>query len=128
MPTTHPAEGYREVPLLGRKIATFPLYEGSSPMKVVACYIRVSMGEKNQAGQRREINHWLKRNRINPKTVRWYIDKSTSDTLNRRAFEKLQADISNREVGTVVIWRLDRLSPTMREGLMTTPQSLYQGE
>lgn len=86
-------------------------------MKIVACYIRVSPGGKNQATQRREINQWLKSNRINSKTMRWYIDKSNSDSTNRRAFEKLQADISNREVGTVVIWRLDRLSPTMRDGL-----------
>ncbi len=86
-------------------------------MQIVACYIRVSPGGKNQAGQRREINQWLKSNRINPKTMRWYIDKSNSDSLSRRGFEKLQANISNREVGTVVIWRLDRLSPTMRDGL-----------
>ena len=86
-------------------------------MQIVACYIRVSPGGKNQAAQRREINQWLKSNRINPKTVRWYIDKSNSDSLSRRAFERLQANISNREVGTVVIWRLDRLSPTMRDGL-----------
>jgi DNA invertase Pin-like site-specific DNA recombinase len=86
-------------------------------MKIVACYIRVSPEGKKQAGQRREINQWLKSSRINPKTVRWYIDKSSSDSLGRRALQKLQADISNREVGTVVIWRLDRLAPTMREGL-----------
>jgi DNA invertase Pin-like site-specific DNA recombinase len=86
-------------------------------MKFVACYIRVLAVEKNQAEQKREINRWLKSNRISPKSVRWYIDKPTSDALSRRAFEKLQADISNREVGTVVVWRLDRLSPTLRNGL-----------
>ena len=85
--------------------------------KIVACYIRVSPAGKHQAGQRREINQWLKSKRINPKTVRWYIDKSSSDSLSRRAFDKLQADISDRQVGTIVIWRLDRLSPTMRDGL-----------
>jgi DNA invertase Pin-like site-specific DNA recombinase len=86
-------------------------------MKTVACYIRVSPEVKNQAGQRREINQWLKSNRINPKTVQWYIDKSNSDSLSRPALEQLQAGISNREVSTVVIWRLDRLSPTLRDGL-----------
>ena len=86
-------------------------------MKSVACYIRVSAEGKNQAGQRRQINQWLKSSRINSQTVRWYIDESTSASTNRRAFGKLQADISNREVGTVVIGRLDRLSPTMRDGL-----------
>lgn len=85
--------------------------------QIVACYIRVSPAGKNQAGQRREINQWLKSNRIHPKTVHWYIDKSNRDAFSRRAFEKLQGNISNREVGTVVIWRLDRLAPTMRDGL-----------
>jgi len=86
-------------------------------MKIVACYIRVSPGGKNQARQRREINQWLKSNRINPKTVHWYIDKSNSDSLRRRAFEKLQANISGREVGAVIVWSLDRIAPTMRDGL-----------
>jgi DNA invertase Pin-like site-specific DNA recombinase len=86
-------------------------------MQIVACYIRVSPGSKNQAAQRREINQWIKSNHIHSKTVRWYIDKSTGASTNRRAFSKLQVDISNREVGTVVIWSLDRLSPTMRDGL-----------
>ena len=86
-------------------------------MKIIACYIRVSPGGKDQAGQRREINQWLKSNRIKSKTVQWYIDKSDTDPLRRLAFEKLQAKICDREVGTIVVWRLDRLSPTMREGL-----------
>jgi len=86
-------------------------------MKAVACYIRVSEFGPNQAGQRRDINRWLKGNGIDPKSVRWYIDKSTGNSLDRPKFERLQADILNGEVGTVVIWRLDRLSPTMRHGL-----------
>ncbi|MGB6044793.1 MAG: recombinase family protein [Pirellulales bacterium] len=86
-------------------------------MKIVACYIRVSTGGKNEAGQRREINQWLKSKRIKAKTVGWYVDKSTAKKLRHQAFEKLQTDIANREIGTVVIWRLDRLSSTMSEGL-----------
>ena len=86
-------------------------------MKIVACYIRVSPGGKDQASQRREINQWLKSNRIKSKTVQWYIDKSDIDPLRRLAFEKLQANICDREVDTIVVWRLDRLSPTMSDGL-----------
>ena len=52
-------------------------------MKTVACYIRVSTDEEDQAKQRREINHWLKSHRINQKTVRWYIDKSTDDAKSK---------------------------------------------
>jgi DNA invertase Pin-like site-specific DNA recombinase len=91
--------------------------ESTLPMKIVACYIRVSTVEKTQAKQRREINRWLKSNRVNPKTVRWYIDKSTDDVLHRPKYDKLQADILDGKVRAVVVWHLDRLSGTTRHRL-----------
>jgi DNA invertase Pin-like site-specific DNA recombinase len=86
-------------------------------MKVVACYIRASTSEKNQAEQKREINRWLKSNRINSKAVRWYIDKLTDEVLHRPRFERLQSDILDGKVRAVVVWRLDRLSDKTRDGL-----------
>ncbi len=87
-------------------------------MKIVACYIRVSTVEDDQAKQRREINHWLKRNRFSPKTVRWYIDKPTKKKLHQPKLERLQADILDGKVRAVVVWRLDRLSEKKtRDGL-----------
>ena len=86
-------------------------------MKIVACYVRVSTVDKNQAEQRRGINRWLKENRINPKVVRWYIDKSAGDNLRRSKFERLQTDILAGKVRAVVVWRFDRLADTTRDGL-----------
>ncbi len=85
-------------------------------MKIVACYIRVSTVDENQAKQRREISRWLKSHRISPKTVRWYIDESTGDA-GRPKFDALQADILDGDVRAVVVWRLDRLSDKARDGL-----------
>ena len=86
-------------------------------MKCVGVYVRVSTIGQNEAGQRREITRWLKGNGIEPESVRWYIDKQTGDNLNRPAFERLQADIFRGEVGAVIVWKLDRLSRKMRDGL-----------
>ena len=86
-------------------------------MKSIACYIRVSATEPNQAKQRREINRWLQGQRVNPKSVRWYIDKSTEDPRRRPSWEALQADILDGHVRAVVVWHLDRLSGTTRDGL-----------
>jgi DNA invertase Pin-like site-specific DNA recombinase len=86
-------------------------------MKSIACYIRVSAIEPNEAEQRREIGCWLKTNHINPKSVRWYIDKPAEDPQRRPRWEALQADILQGQVRTVVVWRLDRLSGTTRDGL-----------
>lgn len=86
-------------------------------MKYVGIYIRVSTVGQNEAGQRREISRWLAGNGINAAQVRWYVDKLTGDNLNRPEFERLQRDIFNGEVATVVMWRLDRLSRKMRDGI-----------
>jgi len=83
--------------------------------KQVACYIRVSTVGQNQAGQRREIERWLSGNGI--ENVRWFIDKQTGDNLDRPAFEQLQQAVFNGEVGTVVVWKLDRLSRKLRDGI-----------
>jgi DNA invertase Pin-like site-specific DNA recombinase len=85
-------------------------------MKIVACYIRVPAGGRNQAGQRREINQWLKSNRIKPKNVRWYTDKTTGKRRQPK-LEDLQADILDGKVQAVVVWHLDRLSHRLRDRL-----------
>jgi DNA invertase Pin-like site-specific DNA recombinase len=86
-------------------------------MKIFACYVRVSALEDNQAKQKRDINRWLKENRIDRKNVRWYTDKASGDSVGQPAMEKLRADVAARDVSTVVTWRLDRLSGSMRDGL-----------
>jgi DNA invertase Pin-like site-specific DNA recombinase len=86
-------------------------------MKVTAVYIRVSTVGQNEAGQRREIKRWLSGNGIAPDSVRWYVDKETGDTLDRPAFAELQRDIFAGDAGTAVVWRLDRLSRKLRDGI-----------
>ncbi len=86
-------------------------------MKIVACYIRVSTVENDQAKQRREINQWLKSNRLSPKAARWYIDKPTKKKLHQPELERLQADILDGQVRAVVVWHLDRLFLATRKGL-----------
>ena len=80
-------------------------------------YIRVSTVGQNEAGQRREIQRWLAGNGIDD--VKWYLDKESGDTLQRPDFERLQADVFAGEVKTIIVWRLDRLSRSMRDGIVT---------
>ncbi|ADB15137.1 Resolvase domain protein [Pirellula staleyi DSM 6068] len=86
-------------------------------MKATAIYIRVSTIGQNEAGQRREVRKWLIGNGVPPDSVRWYVDKETGDTLDRPAFTELQQAIFGGEVGAVVVWRLDRLSRKLRDGI-----------
>jgi DNA invertase Pin-like site-specific DNA recombinase len=86
-------------------------------VKVIACYTRVSTFEQNLAAQRAEIESWLHNHGIQAERVVWYEDKETGATLRRPAFEKLQRDIFDGKVGTVVVWKLDRLSRNLRDGI-----------
>jgi DNA invertase Pin-like site-specific DNA recombinase len=85
----------------------------------VAAYVRVSTRHQKDDGQRAEIKKWLDSTGIDPAQVRWYADKETGTTLRRPAFEQLQADIFHGKVKTVVMWKLDRLSRRLKDGVVT---------
>ena len=86
-------------------------------MKKTAVYVRVSTTSQSQASQVREINRYLKGNGIDADSVVWFKDKATGTNLERPAFKKLQAAIFNGEISTVIIYKLDRLSRSLREGI-----------
>jgi DNA invertase Pin-like site-specific DNA recombinase len=86
-------------------------------MKIVACYIRVSTIENDQAKQRREINQWLKQSRFGTKNIRWYIDKPDGESLDQPRLEELRADTEAGKIRCVVVSHLDRLSFGSRESL-----------
>lgn len=81
-----------------------------------AAYIRVSSpkGQKTDS-QRAELETWLKRQRF--RGVRWFEDRESATSLQRDAFQKLQAAIFAGEIDTIVIWKLDRLARNLKEGV-----------
>ena len=85
--------------------------------KTIAVYIRVSTTGQNEAGQRVAITEWLSAHGHDPAIAMWYVDKHTATTMARPALDKLQAAIFAGNHGTVVTWRLDRLSRTQRDGI-----------
>ncbi|NLS94435.1 MAG: recombinase family protein [Planctomycetaceae bacterium] len=95
-------------------------------MKTVV-YIRVSTVGQNEAGQRTEIERWLIGNGIDPVSVAWFIDRETGDNLDRPDFGRLQAAVFAGEVKTVVVWKLDRLSRSLRDGIDTLCDWLSRG-
>ena len=86
-------------------------------MKQTAVYMRVSTLDQESGIQSQEkalkdyiISH-------NVQGVKWYRDRLSGATTNRPAFKKLQADIFAGKVDTVLSWKLDRLSRSMRDGI-----------
>lgn len=90
----------------------------------VAVYIRVSTSGQSLESQKAVIENWLKGHGLE---ATWYSDKTTGTTFNRPGFNQLQADIFNGLVDTVVIYKLDRLSRTMVEGLNVLQAWLDKG-
>ncbi len=86
-------------------------------MSFTAIYVRVSTSSQNEEGQRREIQKWINANGIT--NVRWFTDIESGDTLDRPQFEQLQKLIFNGVVTSVVVWKLDRLSRSLRDGIAT---------
>jgi DNA invertase Pin-like site-specific DNA recombinase len=79
------------------------------------------------AGQKREILRWLDGNGIDEASVRWFIDKSSGDDLERPAFEELQSAVLTGKIGTIVVWKLDRVSRDLRDGINTLMDWLSNG-
>ncbi len=84
---------------------------------VIACYCRVSSAGQKTDSQKPEIRRWLDGNRIDPSTVEWFEDKETGKTLKRPAFDRLRKAIFAGSVTTVVVWKLDRISRSQRDGV-----------
>ena len=85
--------------------------------KQIAAYIRVSTLEQNEGSQREAIRGWLKGNGIGEERVLWYADKQTGDDLRRPGFERMQEAVAKGKVGTVVVFKLDRVSRKLGDGV-----------
>lgn len=95
--------------------------------KSVAVYVRVSTDEQNTEGQRHDLQRWIERNAINPASVAWYEDRETGTKISREHLNRLQADIFAGTVKTVIVWKLDRISRKLIDGITTLAQWVEKG-
>lgn len=91
----------------------------------VAVYLRVSTIGQNEAGQREAIQRWLDGHGISDAV--WFIDKASGRKLDRPGFKKLEAALFNGEINSVVVYKLDRLSRTLRDGINVLCDLLDRG-
>jgi DNA invertase Pin-like site-specific DNA recombinase len=81
----------------------------------IAAYVRVSTKDQDTGAQRAEIEKWLNVHGL--ESAIWYEDQESGATMQRPSFQRLQADIFAGKVKTVIVWKLDRLSRNMRDGI-----------
>ena len=84
---------------------------------MIGVYIRVSSHSQKGDSQRAAIQQWLQLYGYDHDTVLWFEDKETGATLQRTAFQRLQKAVFKGEIKTIIVWKLDRLARSMREGV-----------
>jgi DNA invertase Pin-like site-specific DNA recombinase len=95
--------------------------------ETIAAYIRVSTYDQRTGSQREEISRWLKNHGIDPQKIQWFEDKETGSKMDRPAFFEMRRIIFAGEIKTLIVWKLDRLSRDMLDGIATLRCFLNQG-
>lgn len=80
-------------------------------MKATAIYERVSTGSQDFAAQHGDLESYAKGLAEAPQ---WFRDKYTGKTMDRPGLTKLLAAVRAGRVGSIVVWRLDRLGRTAK--------------
>jgi DNA invertase Pin-like site-specific DNA recombinase len=86
---------------------------------MISVYIRVSSHSQKSDSQHAEIRRWLRAHGHDLETVQWFEDTETGATLTRSGLIRLQEEIFAGTVKMVVVWKLDRIARSMREGINT---------
>src|SRR5208283_370678 len=79
--------------------------------KVTGIYVRVSSKQQDQRSQEPDLKRWAAGQEVE---VVWYRDKFTGRTMERPGMDKLLADMRAGKIGSIVVWRLDRLCRTAK--------------
>lgn len=86
-------------------------------MKKTAVYVRCSSASQSNDSQRFELEQYLG-SQVVCGRVEWYEDAAVTGTnLERPALQRLHRDIVDGRVDTVVVWKLDRLSRNIADGV-----------
>jgi DNA invertase Pin-like site-specific DNA recombinase len=80
-------------------------------MQHIAIYIRVSSKKQDTRSQEPDLKQWAAAY-ANGLPVKIYRDKFTGKTMDRPAWNRLEAALDAGQVAKLVIWRLDRLGRT----------------
>lgn len=80
-------------------------------VKVTAIYVRVSSKQQDQRSQEPDLKRWVQGQ---DNEAVWYRDHFTGKSMNRPGMTKMMADVHEGKVGTIVVWRLDRLGRTAK--------------
>ena len=80
----------------------------------IALYVRVSTTRQDLRAQEPELRAWVEA-KAGKRKITWYRDKHTGRSMDRPAINRLERDIEARKIGTIVVWRNDRMGRRARQ-------------
>ena len=86
--------------------------------KAVALYIRVSTVDKQIKGlqsQEEALKEYCRNHNLTK--IRIYKDKMSGSKIVRPQLNRLQQDIFLGKISTVICWKIDRLSRSLKDGI-----------
>ena len=103
------------------------LTDENQKKKRVAIYIRVSTAEQKIDGysfdaQKKKLLEYIEFNKTaNFETKKEWIfeDVGTGSNLNRKGYKKLMDGVRSKSFDTVLVWKIDRLSRSLKHLLST---------
>jgi DNA invertase Pin-like site-specific DNA recombinase len=90
-------------------------------------YLRVSSDDQRNDSQRDRIEDWCRREGIDVDGLEWYEDVESGRTMDRREFDRLRNDIARGKCRTVVVYKLDRISRDLLDGMNVLREWLKAG-
>ncbi|MEM7619751.1 MAG: recombinase family protein [Pseudomonadota bacterium] len=85
----------------------------------IGVYVRVSTAGQKKDSQKAEIRKWLKAHDHDLKNVTWFEDKDSGSKINRENLNALNKAIFDGDIKTVIVWKLDRIARTQKNGINT---------
>lgn len=81
--------------------------------KTVAVYLRVSSKTQDTKAQKPDLDRYIA-GLAEGTPVHVFADRFTGKTMERPGWKRLEAALHRGELGTIVVWRLDRLGRTAK--------------
>ena len=94
------------------------------PETSIGVYLRVSTTSQEHASQKRAVDAFLQGRGL---TARYFTDKQSGKTMNRRGLDALQKEIFNGTIKHVVFYSIDRFSRELVAGLVQIDKWTKQG-
>jgi len=92
-----------------------------------AVYLRISTDSQKSDGQRLDVSRWLGNHGIDAKSVQWFEDTDSRETLDRQALNRLQSAVFRGEVKAIIVADVTRLAGSIVDGVNLLNGWLTQG-